>query len=45
MLRSGNSKKKIIKLATMFAVILVVVSVMLGLMQPGIALTGGGPHY
>ena len=41
MLRSGNSKKKIIKLATMFAVILVVVSVMLGLMQPGIALTGG----
>ncbi len=41
MLRSGNSKNKIIRLATMFAVILVVVSVMLGLMQPGIALTGG----
>lgn len=41
MLRSGNSKKKIIRLATMFAVILVVVSVMLSLMQPGIALTGG----
>ncbi len=41
MLRNGNSKKKIIRLATMFAVILVVVSVMLSLMQPGIALTGG----
>ncbi len=40
MLRSGNSKKKIVKLATMFAVILVAISVMLGLMQPGIALTG-----
>ncbi len=41
-MRKGNVlKKKIIRLTTIFAVILVVISVMLGLMQPGLALAGG----